>query len=196
MQIVQTLSTFAIPGIILIIVIYGIKEKKKVYDLFMAGAKDGVKIVISIFPTLLGLFMAVSGVAGIFGRLMYGKIYDSKGILLVIVMCMAGNALAALIMANATAYKHIIAAAFIIGLFTTGSSAALQADAVKCLGKERAGVATSSRSIGNDIGYMLGSMVVAGFVEKYGTYKTSYMCMFFLSIISIVLFVVYYKRKA
>ena len=144
----------------------------------------------------VGLFMAVSGVAGIFGRLMYGKIYDSKGILLVIVMCMAGNALAALIMANATAYKHIIAAAFIIGLFTTGSSAALQADAVKCLGKERAGVATSSRSIGNDIGYMLGSMVVAGFVEKYGTYKTSYMCMFFLSIISIVLFVVYYKRKA
>ena len=60
MQIVQTLSTFAIPGIILLIVIFGIKEKKKVYDLFMAGAKDGAKIVISIFPTLLGLFMAVS----------------------------------------------------------------------------------------------------------------------------------------
>lgn len=60
MQAIQTLSTFAIPGIILIIVIYGIKEKKKVYDLFMVGAKDGVKIVISIFPTLLGLFMAVS----------------------------------------------------------------------------------------------------------------------------------------
>ena len=60
MQAIQTLSTFAIPGSILIIVLYGIKEKKKVYDLFMVGAKDGVKIVISIFPTLLGLFMAVS----------------------------------------------------------------------------------------------------------------------------------------
>lgn len=60
MQIIQTFSTLAIPGIILIIVIYGIVEKKKVYDLFMEGAKEGAKIVITLFPTLLGLFMAVS----------------------------------------------------------------------------------------------------------------------------------------
>lgn len=60
MQVIQSFSTFAIPGIILLIVIYGIVEKKKVYDLFMIGAKEGAKIVISIFPTLLGLFMAVS----------------------------------------------------------------------------------------------------------------------------------------
>lgn len=60
MQIIQSFSTLAIPGIILIIVIYGIVEKKKVYDLFMEGAKEGAKIVINLFPTLLGLFMAVS----------------------------------------------------------------------------------------------------------------------------------------
>ena len=60
MQLVQNFSTFAIPGIILIVVIYGIIEKKRVYELFMDGAKEGAKIVISLFPTLLGLFMAVS----------------------------------------------------------------------------------------------------------------------------------------
>ncbi len=60
MQLVQNFSTFAIPGIILIVVIYGIIEKKRVYELFMEGAKEGAKIVISLFPTLLGLFMAVS----------------------------------------------------------------------------------------------------------------------------------------
>ena len=60
MQMIQSFSTYAIPGIILAIVIYGIIEKKKVYDLFMKGALDGAKIVISMFPTLLGLFMAVS----------------------------------------------------------------------------------------------------------------------------------------
>lgn len=60
MQVIQGFSTVAIPGIILIIVIYALVEKKKVYDLFMEGAKEGAKIVISIFPTLLGLFMAVS----------------------------------------------------------------------------------------------------------------------------------------
>lgn len=40
--------------------IYAIVEKKKIYDLFMDGAKEGLNIVINLFPTLLGLFMAVS----------------------------------------------------------------------------------------------------------------------------------------
>ena len=44
----------------MIIVIYAIAEKKKIYDLFMEGAKEGLNIVINLFPTLLGLFMAIS----------------------------------------------------------------------------------------------------------------------------------------
>ena len=32
---------------------------KKVFDIFIEGVKDGVKIVINIFPTLIGLFFAV-----------------------------------------------------------------------------------------------------------------------------------------
>ena len=60
MQIIQTFSTLAIPGIILIIVIYGIAEKKKYMIYFMEGVKKERKIVITLFPTLLGLFMAVS----------------------------------------------------------------------------------------------------------------------------------------
>ena len=34
-------------------------EKNKVYDIFLEGAKDGVKVVVNIFPTLVGLFVAV-----------------------------------------------------------------------------------------------------------------------------------------
>ena len=29
------------------------------YDIFLEGAKDGVKVVVNIFPTLVGLFVAV-----------------------------------------------------------------------------------------------------------------------------------------
>ena len=47
------------PLIILIIVIYGVVEKKQVFDNFIEGAKNGIKIVINIFPTLIGLFLAV-----------------------------------------------------------------------------------------------------------------------------------------
>lgn len=56
---INFLSNLAMPFIILIIVIYGFIEKKEVFDKFIEGAKDGIKIVINIFPTLIGLFLAV-----------------------------------------------------------------------------------------------------------------------------------------
>ena len=59
MQIVNYLSASAIPIIILIILYYGIKEKQKVFDCFLEGATEGVKIVVGLFPTLIGIFLAV-----------------------------------------------------------------------------------------------------------------------------------------
>ena len=45
--------------IVLIIIGYGIIEKNKVFDTFLEGAKEGLIIVLNIFPTLIGLFMAI-----------------------------------------------------------------------------------------------------------------------------------------
>lgn len=47
------------PMVILLIVVYGLIEKNKVFDTFLEGAKEGVGIVVSIFPTLVGLFVAI-----------------------------------------------------------------------------------------------------------------------------------------
>lgn len=58
-NIINFLSNLAMPLIILIMVIYGVVEKKQVFDNFIEGAKNGIKIVINIFPTLIGLFLAV-----------------------------------------------------------------------------------------------------------------------------------------
>lgn len=58
-NIINFLSNLAMPLIILLIVIYGVIEKKEVFDKFIEGVKDGIKIVINIFPTLIGLFLAV-----------------------------------------------------------------------------------------------------------------------------------------
>lgn len=57
---INYLSTLAMPAIILLIIIYGIKEKNKVYDNFLEGAKEGLQIVYNIFPTLIGIFLAIS----------------------------------------------------------------------------------------------------------------------------------------
>ena len=59
MKIINYISTISIPLIIAIVVIVGVKEKKKVYDIFIEGVKDGVKIVLNLFPTLLAIFIAV-----------------------------------------------------------------------------------------------------------------------------------------
>ena len=59
MQVVNFFSSLAIPLIILIIVIYGLAEKIKIFDVFLEGAKEGIDIVVSIFPTLIGLFVAI-----------------------------------------------------------------------------------------------------------------------------------------
>ena len=59
MQIINFISNLAMPLIILIIVIYGVIEKNKVFDTFLDGAKEGLEIVLSILPTLIGLFVAI-----------------------------------------------------------------------------------------------------------------------------------------
>lgn len=60
MALVNYLSMVSIPIVILLIVANGFIEKKKTFDIFVNGAKEGLSIVVSIFPTLIGLFMAIS----------------------------------------------------------------------------------------------------------------------------------------
>lgn len=59
MNIINYLSTVILPLIILIIISFGISEKINVYDVFIKGAKSGLKTVIKLYPTLLGIFIAI-----------------------------------------------------------------------------------------------------------------------------------------
>ena len=59
MRVVNFISSAAMPIIILVIVLYGVMEKKKVFDNFIEGAKEGISLIITIFPTLIGLFIAI-----------------------------------------------------------------------------------------------------------------------------------------
>lgn len=59
MSVVNYISNLAMPLVILVIVFYGIYEKKNVFDIFLKGAKEGIEVVVKIFPTLIGLFLAI-----------------------------------------------------------------------------------------------------------------------------------------
>ncbi len=53
------LSDFIIPVLIFYIIAYALTEKVNVYDEFVTGAADGLKTVLQIMPTLIGLMSAV-----------------------------------------------------------------------------------------------------------------------------------------
>ena len=59
MKIINYISIIAMPLIILLIISNGLKEKIPVFDIFLKGAKEGIEIVLKIFPTLIGLFVAI-----------------------------------------------------------------------------------------------------------------------------------------
>lgn len=59
MELINYISVISIPMIILIITANGILEKQNIFDTFIEGAKEGIEIIIGIFPTLIGLFVAI-----------------------------------------------------------------------------------------------------------------------------------------
>lgn len=53
-------SSLIIPIMVLGVVLYGIYKKVNVYDVFIDGAKESLKMIITIFPYLLGMILAIN----------------------------------------------------------------------------------------------------------------------------------------
>lgn len=53
-------SGLVIPIMVLTVVLYGIYKKIDVYDVFIEGAKESFKMIISVFPYLLGMMLAIN----------------------------------------------------------------------------------------------------------------------------------------
>lgn len=59
MGIISYISIVAMPMVILLIIANALKERVATFDIFLKGAKEGIEIVLKIFPTLVGLFVAI-----------------------------------------------------------------------------------------------------------------------------------------
>lgn len=84
MQVLTHLSDIMIPMIIFFVVGYGMVSGIKVYETFLTGAKDGLKVVVDIMPTLIGLMMGVgilraSGFFEVLGTLL-GSLTENAGL--------------------------------------------------------------------------------------------------------------------
>ena len=52
-------SNFIIPAVIFLVIGFGLLSRVKIYESFLKGAADGLRIVVEIVPTLIGLMMGV-----------------------------------------------------------------------------------------------------------------------------------------
>lgn len=59
MRIINYISIVAMPTVIFLIIANAFREKVPVFDVFLKGAVEGLKITLKIFPTLIGLFVAI-----------------------------------------------------------------------------------------------------------------------------------------
>lgn len=57
---ISNISNLIIPGIVLIVIIYGVKKKINVYDTFIEGAKESFDMIISLFPTYLAMILGIN----------------------------------------------------------------------------------------------------------------------------------------
>ena len=59
METINIISKLIIPIFIIFTVAYGFYKKVRVYDSFVSGAKDGIDVIIKIFPYVLAIFVGV-----------------------------------------------------------------------------------------------------------------------------------------
>ena len=59
MKIINYISIIAMPTVIFLIIANAFREKIPIFDIFLKGAVDGLQITLKIFPTLIGLFVAI-----------------------------------------------------------------------------------------------------------------------------------------
>lgn len=84
MKLFSYLSNLIIPVFMFYIVVHGLAARRDIYNDFLDGAKDGLKTVVGICPTLIGLMTAVgilraSGFLDFVGRTL-GKLLAPAGI--------------------------------------------------------------------------------------------------------------------
>lgn len=59
-MLINSLSYFIIPMMILIVLIIASIKKVKAYDAFLDGAKEGMSLIKEVFPTLLGMIAIIA----------------------------------------------------------------------------------------------------------------------------------------
>ena len=120
------ISNMLIPALIFYIVAMGLSQKKDIYACFTKGAKDGMKTVVGIVPTLIGLMISVG-------------VLRASGFLEA-----AGSLIGHVISNFAAGFPNEVISLFVVKLFSASAATGLALDIFKEYGTDSfAGMTTS-----------------------------------------------------
>ena len=60
MKLMNFISNLAMPFVILVVIIYGVFQKNKIFDDFLEGAKEGLVTTFNIFPSIIAMIFAIN----------------------------------------------------------------------------------------------------------------------------------------
>lgn len=122
----------------------------------------------------IGVFFTAYSVVMIATRPLTGKLYDRKGIRFLLYPCIALASLSMLLLGRAASAWAVMLAGALKALGQGSGVPSIQAHCLKQLGREKAGVVSSTCYMGNDIGNALGP-TAGGIIAA----RTGYAGMFF-----------------
>ena len=59
-SIMDTISLWALPAVLILILTFGLIKKVPLYEVFTDGAKDGFKVAVNIIPYLVAILVSIS----------------------------------------------------------------------------------------------------------------------------------------
>lgn len=61
-SLLNSLSLFFVPGIVSIVILYGLYKKAPIYDYFIQGAKDGLMTTVEMLPFMIAIFIGIEAI--------------------------------------------------------------------------------------------------------------------------------------
>ncbi len=141
--------------------------------LALLGDERGIKGV--------GVFFTAYSVILIVTRPITGKLYDQKGIKFIMYPSIALAALSMLLLGKATSTWIVLLAGMLKALGQGTGAPSIQAHCLKKLGRDKAGVVSSTCYMGNDIGNTVGP-AIGGLIAS----RTGYGSMFITIAVSVI----------
>lgn len=170
MNALTNLSNIMIPALIFFIVGYGIVSHVKVYESFLKGAGEGLRIAVDILPTLIGLMVAV-------GILRASGFFELLGVALMPITAVLG-------------LPQQLIPLLVVKLFSSSAATGLVLDIFKTYGPDSyAGVLTSIlMSCTETVFYTMSVYFMAAKVTKTGyTLKGALLATFAGTVASVML---------